>query len=137
MWEPSVYYCKNCGYYAFSQPHDAKVCQKCSNPMALLNMRYQDFMNLDYAQRDFVIIQQMLQSSPTLSSGIRAPRKLYYKRELVGAITRQVLEMEGEIDDLNETIKWMHSVIWEDFYTKQQMKEEIRQLKEALELKKD
>ncbi len=135
MWEISVFYCSNCGYYAFHQPSDVQVCQKCSNPMTLLNMHYQDFMNLNYSQRDLVIIQHMLQASPTLSAAIAAPRRLYYKRELVGAITQQVLELEQEIHELNETIEWMHSIIWEDFYTKHQLEEEIRQLKDTLKAK--
>lgn len=135
MWEISVYYCSNCGYYAFHQPSDVQVCQKCSNLMTPLNMHYQDFINLNYAQRDLAIIQQMLQSSPTLSAKITAPQRLYYKRELVGAITQQVLELEQEIHELNETIEWMHSLIWEYFYTKCQMEGEIRRLKDALRSK--
>lgn len=135
MWELSVYYCSNCGYYAFQQPPDVPVCQKCSNPMTLLNMHYQDFMNLSYAQRDLAIIQDMLQASPTLTANITAPQRLYYKRELVGAITQQVLELEQEIHELNDTIEWMHSLIWEDFYKKHQMNEEIKRLKDALRSK--
>ncbi len=136
MRELSVYYCSNCGYYAFHQPSDVQVCQKCSHPMTLLNMHYQDFMNLNYAQRDLAVIQQMLQASPTLSAKIAAPQRLYYKRELVGAITQQVLELEQEIHELNDTIEWMHSLIWEDFYRNHQLKEENRQLKRALKSKR-
>ncbi len=50
----------------------------------------------------------------------------------MGILTQQLADQEKEIEKLNNTIEWMHSTIWTELQTKQELKEEIRQLKELL-----
>lgn len=100
--------------------------------MKLLDMNYNDFMNLDYAQRDVLLIKQMIQTSQTLSRRITVPEKIYSQRQLVGVMTQQILELEQEITKLNDTILWMHAAIWDTLGQNQKLKEENLQLKAAL-----
>ena len=126
MRELSVYYCSKCGYYGFYQLPKNAICRK------LLDMNYNDFMNLDYAQRDVLLIKQMIQTSQTLSRRITVPEKIYSQRQLVGVMTQQILELEQEITKLNDTILWMHATIWDTLGKNQKLKEENLQLKAAL-----
>ena len=52
MRELAVHYCPKCGFYAFYQLSRNAVCPRCDEKMMSLDMRYQDFMDLDCAQRD-------------------------------------------------------------------------------------
>ena len=132
MRELSVYYCSKCGYYGFYQLPKNAVCRKCNDSMKLLDMNYNDFMNLDHAQRDVLLIKQMIQTSQTLSRRITVPEKIYSQRQLVGVMTQQILELEQEITKLNDTILWMHAAIWDTLGQNQKLKEENLQLKAAL-----
>lgn len=69
-------------------------------------MNYSDFFDFGYTSQDTTVIEQML---------------------------LQILDMKREIRDLNETIRWMHSVIWNELDKTQRLKDEIRQLNQALE----
>ena len=82
MRELSVYYCSKCGYYGFYQLPKNAICRKCNDSMKLLDMNYNDFMNLDYAQRDVLLIKQMIQTSQTLSRRITVPEKYIVKENL-------------------------------------------------------
>lgn len=132
MRELSVYYCPKCGYYGFYQIPKNAVCHKCNDSMKLLDMNYNDFSELDYAQRDLLLIKQMIRSSRILSRRITAPEKLYGRRELVGIMTQQILDLEQEVSKLNDTIHWMHSTIWDALGQNQKLKEENFQLKTIL-----
>lgn len=127
-----VYFCDKCGYYAYYQLPKNAVCPGCDNPMKQLSIEYQSFADLDYETRDKLIATKMIESSPTLSHRITAPEKLYCQRKLVGALTQQLADQEKEIEKLNNTIEWMHSTIWAELQTRQELKQEIRQLKELL-----
>lgn len=48
-------------------------------------------------------------------------------------LLQQILNMKQEIKELNETIRWMHSVIWDERDKIYNLKEEIRELNQALE----
>jgi hypothetical protein len=48
MRDLSVYYCSQCGFYAYYQLPKNAICHRCDIAMTLIEMRYQDFMNLDY-----------------------------------------------------------------------------------------
>ncbi|MCI8517175.1 MAG: hypothetical protein HFG75_09960 [Hungatella sp.] len=69
-------------------------------------MDYSDFLDFGYTNQELTVIEQMLY---------------------------QILDMKREISELNETIRWMHSVIWSELDKTQRLKEEIRQLNQALE----
>lgn len=137
MRELSVYYCEKCGYYAYYQLPKNAVCHKCKHPMKLLDMKYQDFMNLNYEQRDYLIIRKMIEASDSLTRRLTALEKLYHQRELVGALTQRIHELEEEVNELNETINWMHSTIWDELKKKQALKEEVETLKEKLASKEN
>ena len=98
--------------------------------MILLSISNQEFTNLDYEARDRFIVTKMIAASPTLANRITAPEKLYHQRKLVGTLTQQIKEQEKEIKSLNETIEWMHAMIWDELRKKQALKEEVRRLKE-------
>ena len=97
--------------------------------MILLSISHQEFTNLDYEARDRFIVTKMIAASPTLANRITAPEKLYHQRKLVGTLTQQIKEQEKEIKSLNETIEWMHAMIWDELRKKQALKEEVRRLK--------
>ena len=63
MRDLSVYYCSQCGFYAYYQLPKNAICHRCDIAMTLIEMRYQDFMNLDYEQRDKLISDQIISSS--------------------------------------------------------------------------
>ena len=130
MRELSVYYCDKCGYYAYYQLPKNAVCHKCKQSMILLSISHQEFTNLDYEARDRFIVTKMIAASPTLANRITAPEKLYHQRKLVGTLTQKIKEQEKEIKSLNETIEWMHAMIWDELRKKQALKEEVRRLKE-------
>lgn len=132
MRELSVYFCEKCGYYAYYQLPKNAICPNCEIPMIQLDIEYSRFVELDYKERDQLIIAKIIKSSPTLVHRISSPEKLYCQRKLVGILTQQLADQEKEIEKLNTTIEWMHSTIWTELQTKQKLKEEIRQLKELL-----
>ena len=102
MRDLSVYYCRSCGYYAYYQLPRHAVCPKCETAMQLMDIRYQDFMDLDYEERDRLICQEIIRSSSTLVQRICAPSKLYNQRELTARLTKEVLRLEAENKKLEE-----------------------------------
>ena len=88
MRDLSVYYCKKCGYYAYYQLPKNAVCPNCDCKMALMDMRYQDFMDLNYEERDRLISQLIINASASLVQRICAPAKVFNQREIIGHLTR-------------------------------------------------
>ncbi len=132
MRELSVYYCRICGHYAYFQLPKNAVCHRCNSPMTLMNMPYQNFMDLGYEERDRLISQQIIESSSSLVERICAPDKIYNKRQIIGQLTHQVTELEEENKRLNDTVSWMHDTIWEQLRKAKAMEKEISELKEQL-----
>ena len=60
MRDLSVTTCSQCGFYAYYQLPKNAICHRCDIAMTLIEMRYQDFMNLDYEQRDKLISDQII-----------------------------------------------------------------------------
>ena len=131
MRELSVFYCSKCGYYGYYQLPKNAVCHKCSCAMVRLDMAHQNFVNLNYEERDRLLAAKMIESAPSLACRITAPEKLYRQRKLVGALTHRILELEKEVDELNDTIEWMHTTIWNAVRQRQELKEEIQYLKDS------
>ncbi|MEG2349244.1 MAG: hypothetical protein RSB57_01880 [Hungatella sp.] len=112
MRELSVYYCRSCGHYAFFQLQNNAVCHKCEEPMILLPMPYQKFMDIGYEDRDRLISREIINASPTLVQRLTAPGKLFNQREIIGHLTNRVEELEEENKELSDTVEWMHETIW-------------------------
>ena len=113
MRELSVYYCPTCGYYAYYQLTKNAVCPKCSVKMKLLNMPYQEFMDLDYEERDRLLSQEILRNCPSVVTRITAAHKAANQRETIALLSSKINELEEENKKLDETISWMHQTIWE------------------------
>ena len=67
MRELAVHYCPECGFYAFYQLSRNAVCPRCARKMTPLDMRYQDFMDLDCAQRDELLSRKLIEQSPLVA----------------------------------------------------------------------
>ena len=131
MRELSVYYCPSCGYYAYYQLPKNAVCHRCHTGLTALGMRYQDFMNLDYEERDRLISCKIVESSPTLTHRICAPGNLYNQRELVGRLTAEYAKLEQENKELNETVEWMHKTIWDQLRKTKELERQVSQMQNA------
>ena len=131
MRELSVYYCQACGHYAYFQIPRNAVCHKCHLAMKLLDMRYQDFMDLSYEERDHMIAAKIIESSPTLVHRICTPSKLYNQREMISQLTTECSRLEKENEDLNHTVDWMHRIIWEQLRTNKALEQELALIKNA------
>ena len=129
MRELSVYYCQRCGYYAYFQLPRNAVCHRCRIPLTQINMRYQDFMDLDYEERDRLISRKIIESAPTLTERLCAPAKLYNQRELVARLTLECRQLEAENERLNQTIDWMHKTIWEQLRRTKELEQQLQQQK--------
>ena len=123
MRELTVFYCSQCGYYAYYQLPKNAVCPKCSASMTKLPMTYQNFMNLDYEMRDELIGSQILGDAvPNCSvvQRITESERHYNSRAVIARQAVQIRELSQEVerlrDDnkkLNETVTWMHATIWD------------------------
>ena len=70
----NVYCCPNCGHYGFFQLVANAVCPHCSIAMTPLPIPYQDFMDLDYPQRQILISRHMINAaSPNRRTRLRHP----------------------------------------------------------------
>ena len=106
MRDLSVYYCSQCGFYAYYQLPKNAICHRCDIAMTLIEMRYQDFMNLDYEQRDKLISDQIVSSSTPYIQKICKPAALHNQREIVGCLTQEVTRtLEREIQKLQNKLK--------------------------------
>jgi len=129
MRDLSVYYCKKCGYYAYYQLPKNAVCPNCDCKMTIIDMRYQDFMDLNYEERDRLISELIIKSSTSLIQSICSPAKLHNQREVIGHLTQEVASLELENKHLNETIDWMHQTIWDQLHKIKSLEQEIKELK--------
>ncbi|MCC8127655.1 MAG: hypothetical protein LIO92_09695 [Clostridiales bacterium] len=96
----TVYYCPKCRRYGYYQSENAAFCMKCSTAMSPLSIDYLHFVRLDSADRDNLIRKESLRTctSPDL-------------------LRSRIQELEKENRQLNETVSWMHQLIW-DLITK-------------------
>lgn len=113
MRELSVYYCAKCGFYAYYQLPKNAVCPKCNIKMKPLDMPYQEFMDLDYEERDLLLSQEILRNCPSVVTRITAAHKAANQREMIAFLSTKVNELEEENKKLNDTVNWMHQTIWE------------------------
>lgn len=67
--------CLNCGHYGFFQLVANAVCPHCSIAMTPLPIPYQDFMDLDYPQRQILISRHMINAASPLDSKAKQANK--------------------------------------------------------------
>lgn len=113
MRELSVYFCPQCGRYAYYQLVKHTICPNCDVKMIWLDMRYQDFMNLDLEERDSLIIQRILDRHTSITGRIIAADRTHNFRATIGSLSSRIQELEKDNQQLNETVDWMHQTIWE------------------------
>ena len=71
----NVYCCPTCGHYGFFQLVANAVCPHCSIAMTPLPIPYQDFMDLDYPQRQILISRHMINAANHLDSKAKPANK--------------------------------------------------------------
>lgn len=71
----NVYCCPTCGHYGFFQLVANAVCPHCSIAMTPLPIPYQDFMDLDYPQRQILISRHMINAASHLDSKAKPANK--------------------------------------------------------------
>lgn len=113
MRELSVYFCPQCGRYAYYQLVKNTVCPNCEVKMIRLDMRYQDFMNLGLDERDALIIQRILDRHTSITGRIVAADRAHNYRAVISQLSARIQDLEAENRQLNETITWMHQTIWD------------------------
>ena len=71
----NVYCCPTCGHYGFFQLVANAVCPHCSIAITPLPIPYQDFMDLDYPQRQILISRHMINAAIPLDSKAKPANK--------------------------------------------------------------
>ena len=71
----NVYCCPTCGHYGFFQLVANAVCPHCSIAMTPLPIPYQDFMDLDYPQRQVLISRHMINAASPWDSKVKSANK--------------------------------------------------------------
>lgn len=96
MRELSVYYCPRCGFYAFHCLSKNAICPKCTEEMKLLDMRWQEFMDLDCIRRDELLSGRLL-SDYSLVSRLAKPYRENNVRQIVANLLAVIEELDEEI----------------------------------------
>lgn len=138
----NVYCCPTCGHYGFFQLVANAVCPHCSIAMTPLPIPYQDFMDLDYPQRQVLISRHMINAASPLDSKIKPANKAkapgqtkpsgrskslddtkpsstsskihpdISKDSDKEALYQEVLALREKNEQLEQTVSWMHDLIW-------------------------
>lgn len=127
MRELCVYYCPSCGHYGYYQLPKNATCPKCDAMMNLLDMKYQDFMDLDCKERDGLISRLILEASPSYVQRIVAPHEASNYRETIASLSKRIVELETENKKLNSTVHWMHGSIWDLFRENKKLKQALQE----------
>ena len=151
----NVYCCPTCGHYGFFQLVANAVCPHCSIAMTPLPIPYQDFMDLDYPQRQILISRHMINAANHLDSKAKPANKAKapgqtkpsdQSKSLDDAkssdqnaapgktkssstsskihpdiskdsdketLYQEVLALREKNEQLEQTVSWMHDLIWE------------------------
>ncbi len=131
MRELSVYFCPKCGRYAYYQLVKNAVCPNCNVSMNRLDMRYQDFMNLNHEERDFLIIRRLLDQHESVTGRLIAADRANNYRATIGQLTTRIHELESENQKLNETISWMHQTIWDLLSKTKSLEHQLSEITQA------
>ena len=151
----NVYCCPNCGHYGFFQLVANAVCPHCSIAMTPLPIPYQDFMDLDYPQRQILISRHMINAAIPLDSKAKPANKAKAPEQTKPSgrskslddekssvqnaapgktkssstsskihpdiskdsdketLYQEVLALREKNEQLEQTVSWMHDLIWE------------------------
>ena len=123
MRELSVYYCSRCGRYGYYHISKNAVCPDCLAPMTILPISYQEFMDLDFTERDQLIadhltagliprssvLQRILATSDPSSARIETARLCTAIEDL----EKENANLRQKNKELEHTISWMHELIWD------------------------
>lgn len=116
MRELAVFYCPDCGHYAYYQTSRHPACPKCGdggNAMCMLKMYYTEFMKMTCEERDNFLAMEMLKRNPSIMARITAPHKRFNSRETIAELCNVIMDLDAENKVLNDTVDWMHDTIWE------------------------
>ena len=138
----NVYCCPTCGHYGFFQLVANAVCPHCSIAMTPLPIPYQDFMDLDYPQRQILISRHMINAASPLDSKAKPANKAkapgqtkpsgrskslddtkssstsskihpdISKDSDKETLYQEVLALREKNEQLEQTVSWMHDLIW-------------------------
>lgn len=100
----NVYCCPTCGHYGFFQLVANAVCPHCSIAMTPLPIPYQDFMDLDYPQRQILISRHMINAASHLDSKAKPANKAKAPGQTKPS------GRSNSLDDENRRIKMQHPI---------------------------
>ena len=89
MRELAVFYCPDCGHYAYYQTSRHPVCPKCGDgrtAMCMLKMYYTEFMNMTCEERDNYLSMEMLKRNPSIMARITEPHKRFNSRATIAEL---------------------------------------------------
>lgn len=115
MRELAVFYCPKCGHYAYHQTSRHPQCPKCcaQETMSMVRMHYTEFMKMTCKDRDEFLAGEILKTNPSLLKRLTEPHKRYNSREIIAEMNNVIMNLDTENKILNDTVKWMHDMIWE------------------------
>ena len=116
MRELAVFYCPDCGHYAYYQTSRHPVCPKCGDgrtAMCMLKMYYTEFMNMTCEERDNYLSMEMLKRNPSIMARITEPHKRFNSRETIAELCNVIMDLDAENKILSDTVSWMHDTIWD------------------------
>lgn len=114
MRELAVFYCPDCGHYAYYQTSRHPVCPKCGDgrtAMCMLKMYYTEFMNMTCEERDNYLSMEMLKRNPSIMARITEPHKRFNSRETIAELCNVIMDLDAENKILSDTVSWMHDTI--------------------------
>lgn len=116
MRELAVFYCPDCGHYAYYQTSRHPACPKCGDggkAMCMLKMYYTEFMKMTCEERDNFLAMEMLKRNPSIMARITAPHKRFNSRETIAELCNVIMDLDAENKVLSDTVSWMHDTIWD------------------------
>lgn len=116
MRELAVFYCPDCGHYAYYQTSRHPVCPKCGDgrtAMCMLKMYYTEFMNMTCEERDNYLSMEMLKRNPSIMARITESHKRFNSRETIAELCNVIMDLDAENKILSDTVSWMHDTIWD------------------------
>lgn len=133
MRELAVFYCPDCGHYAYYQTSRHPVCPKCGDgrtAMCMLKMYYTEFMNMTCEERDNYLAMEMLKRNPSIMARITEPHKRFNSRATIAELCNVITNLDAENKILSDTVGWMHDTIWEMLRAQRDLSEEPAELVE-------
>ena len=103
MRELAVFYCPDCGHYAYYQTSRHPVCPKCGDgrtAMCMLKMYYTEFMNMTCEERDNYLSMEMLKRNPSIMARITESHKRFNSRETIAELCNVIMDLDALVDQL-------------------------------------